>query len=172
MRLHHIIKKENTQKSISELIYSRIIDQLYMINNNSKYTLKKEFNTFFELSTILLFIVFFAKKNHDKKIKQNLMNLFINDLDFSLRKYGIGDMSIGKYVKRYVKKTYYRFNKLDKIFEIMNFDNFKIYMSKHDILFKEDENSSFYKYLFEYIEDNIKIAKSIEIHEFLFKDPK
>ena len=32
------------------------------------------------------------------------MSNFINDLDKSFREVGIGDMSIGKYVKKYVKK--------------------------------------------------------------------
>ena len=40
----------------------------------------------------------------------------IEDLDKALREIGIGDMSIGKYVKKYVKKFYYRKNYQTKSF--------------------------------------------------------
>ena len=39
------------------------------------------------------------------------MKNLINDLDKSLRDVGISDMSIGKYVKSYVKKFYFRISK-------------------------------------------------------------
>ena len=45
------------------------------------------------------------------KVNDQLVSLFIADLDESLREKGIGDMSIGKYVKSYVKKFYFRINK-------------------------------------------------------------
>ena len=51
-------------------------------------------------------------------INDKLVSLFIEDLDESLREKGIGDMSIGKYVKSYVKKFYFRLGKfpIDNIF--------------------------------------------------------
>ena len=45
------------------------------------------------------------------KVNEELISLFISDLDESLREKGIGDMSIGKYVKSYVKKFYFRISK-------------------------------------------------------------
>ena len=51
----------------------------------------------------------------NKYIKQYLMDLYLIDLDKSLRELGIGDMSIGKYVKLHVKKIYYRISKLENI---------------------------------------------------------
>ena len=49
-----------------------------------------------------------------ENINQILIDLLIADLDYSLREQGIGDMSIGKYVKKYVKKFYYRLSIIDK----------------------------------------------------------
>ena len=46
---------------------------------------------------------------------KSLLILFIKDLDESLSLRGIGDMSIGKYVKSYVKKFYFRLSKFPKI---------------------------------------------------------
>ena len=61
----------------------------------------------------------------NKRVKEELMKNLVNDLDKSLRDVGISDMSIGKYVKKYVKKFYYRLKILDPIFENDNNDNYE-----------------------------------------------
>ena len=100
MILQHFIRKENKQNEISKRIYLSIIT---FINNHYKknnFHIKKEFNSSFELTTILIFIIFFSYKNSQNfKIKQLILDNFINDLDLSMRNLGIGDMKIGKYVK-------------------------------------------------------------------------
>ena len=53
---------------------------------------------------------------NDINNNQILMDYFIRDIDHSLRLSGIGDMSIGKYVKTYVKKFYFRVSELEKFF--------------------------------------------------------
>ena len=52
----------------------------------------------------------------NKRVNEELIKNLVNDLDKSLRDAGISDMSIGKYVKKYVKKFYYRLKILDQIF--------------------------------------------------------
>jgi len=68
------------------------------------------------------------------------MKNLVNDLDKSLRDVGIGDMSIGKYVKNYVKKFYYRLKILDPIFEKDNFDEFLIYINSLKFVNKCNSN--------------------------------
>ena len=51
------------------------------------------------------------------------MNLFTSDLDYSFRLYGIGDMNIGKNVKFYLKKFYFRVSTYEKIFDNYNRSN-------------------------------------------------
>ena len=63
---------------------------------------------------------------------------FVNDLDTSLRDIGISDMSIGKYVKKYVKKFYYRLKILDPIFE--NDDNEEFYNYLNSLEFVNKNN--------------------------------
>ena len=96
------------------------------------------------------------------------MNIFINDLDKSLRELGIGDMSIGKYVKSYVKKAYFRFKKLEIIIENNNFEEFNKFIKKINIQYTEKDNLILSDYFFSYIKNLLKKAKKEEISKFKF----
>ena len=70
---------------------------------------------------VSIFLIMFIRKNlleenktKFKMVNDKLVSLFISDLDESLREKGIGDMSIGKYVKSYVNKFYFRITKFPK----------------------------------------------------------
>ena len=88
---------------------------------DKNYFYDKNFNSSFELISILLvFHLQLLNRGNDlsnKKINDELIKIFVDDLDKSIRDAGIGDMSIGKYVKKYVKKFYYRLKLLDPIFQ-------------------------------------------------------
>ena len=68
------------------------------------------------------------------------MKNLVNDLDKSLRDVGISDMSIGKYVKKYVKKFYYRLKILDPIFENDNKVELLNYLNSLDFVNKNNLN--------------------------------
>ena len=87
----------------------------------------------------------FIRKNlieNDKKkylkINDELVSLFISDLDESLREKGIGDMSIGKYVKSHVKKFYYRVSKFPKDNNLYKNDIFIEYLKMTDLIKNDD----------------------------------
>ena len=67
----------------------------------------KSYKTSFELVSIFDYVYSEKFIEDDRKlylkVNDKLVSLFIYDLDESLRQKGIGDMSIGKYVKSYVK---------------------------------------------------------------------
>ena len=85
------------------------------------YFTEINFDSSFEIITILL--IYHIKKSKNDgfkkkdKINEELIKNFISDLDKSMREIGIGDMSIGKHVKKYVKKFYYRVKILDPIID-------------------------------------------------------
>jgi len=114
MILQYFKKKENQFKIFADREYVKILELVKLINNHS-FRNNLNFNSTFEIMTIL--IIFHLKIYKDSKnkkfslISSFLIENFINDLDQSLRKSGIGDMSIGKYVKSYVKKFYFRISK-------------------------------------------------------------
>ena len=71
------------------------------------------------------------------------MKNLVNDLDKSLRDVGISDMSIGKYVKKYVKKFYYRLKILDPIFENDNNQELLNYLNSLEFVNKNNSNELF-----------------------------
>lgn len=125
MFLHYLTTKENTEYNIAKDTYKIILKKSNIFLNNNNFFFKKDYNTSFEIVSIyiILYIKFNINKkdNNFKLINENLINLFVSDLDESLRVKGIGDMSIGKYVKKYVKKFYFRLSQFPK--EILNYNS-------------------------------------------------
>ncbi len=170
MVLHYFNKKENKDKIIARRIYKDIIVNVKFILNKNNLLIKKNFNSSFELIVIFLFIVLisYKTKKENLQINQILFEIFINDLDKSLREEGIGDMSIGKYVKSYVKKAYFRFKKLEIIIKDNNFNEFNKFIKKINIQDIKKDNFILSDYLFSYIKKLLKKAKKEEISKFKF----
>ena len=87
------------------------------------------------------------KKNF-KKINEELISFFIADLDDSLRSKGIGDMSIGKYVKKYVKRFYFRLSKFPYDYEQISINNINNYLNNFDLIkddYRDEASKIFYE---------------------------
>ncbi len=162
MILHYFKKKENIEKEIALNIYKNILtkSKFYLKNNN--FFINKDYNTSFEVISLSLIIKISININNNiknyRKINEELIKLFISDLDDSLREKGIGDMSIGKYVKSYVKKFYFRLTKFPISEKAINPDTIRAYFEKFKIInLGEERNASksFYS-LFEDILHNNK----------------
>ena len=152
MILHYFIKKENNQKKDAEQIYKNILSISNSLIHNNTFFKVKDYSSSFELVSFILIIYINShiknKPNNYKLLNEELIKLFITDLDDSLRNNGIGDMSIGKYVKSYVKKFYFRM----KNFPIEN-DNVKLelftnYLNKFDFI-KDEELTTASEIFFE-----------------------
>ena len=143
MILQYFKKKENEYKIKSDKIYLNILIQSKSLLNK-KYFNEIDFSISFELISILLIYHLKFFKNKDmvlkNRINEELMKNLVNDLDKSLRDVGIGDMSIGKYVKNYVKKFYYRLKILDPIFEKDNFEELLSYINSLKLVNKNNSN--------------------------------
>ncbi len=131
MFLQYFKIKRNNYKKQTLSIYQEIVNHSNHFIKNSLNDKDFKFDEVFEIFSIIT--VFYLKKLKDKNtqinnaISQSIIDSFIKDLDQNFREKGIGDMSIGKYVKKYVKKFYYRLKILDKIFKEnadINFDNY------------------------------------------------
>ena len=143
MILQYFKKKENEYKIKSDKIYLNILNKSKLLLNK-KYFNDLNFGISFELISILLIyhLNFFKNKDFDskKKINEELIKNLVNDLDKSLRDVGISDMSIGKYVKKYVKKFYYRLKILDPIFENDNYEELLNYLNSLEYVNTNNSN--------------------------------
>tara|TARA_B100000965_G_C19183489_1_gene579885 strand:+ start:125 stop:610 length:486 start_codon:yes stop_codon:yes gene_type:complete len=136
MILQYFKKKENEYKIKSDIIYLNILNKSKLLLNK-KYFNEINFSISFEIiSVLLIFYLHFLKDKSigsKKRINEELVKNLVNDLDKSLRDAGISDMSIGKYVKKYVKKFYYRLMILDEILQKNEDINFASYIQKFGI---------------------------------------
>ena len=143
MILQYFKKKENEYKIISDKIYFNILNKSKSLLNKKFFNVI-DFSTSFEIISILLIyhLNFFKNKDMNSKMRVNeeLMKNLVNDLDKSLRDVGISDMSIGKYVKKYVKKFYYRLKILDSIFESDNYEELLNYLNSIEFVIKNNSN--------------------------------
>ena len=143
MILQYFKKKENEYKIKSDIIYFNILKKSKSLLNK-KYFNEVNFTTSFELISILLiyYLKFFKNKDitSKKRVNEELMKNLVNDLDKSLRDVGISDMSIGKYVKKYVKKFYFRLKILDPIFENENNEELLSYLNSLKFVNKDNSN--------------------------------
>ena len=87
------------------------------------------------------------------------MNLFTADLDYSFRLQGIGDMNIGKYVKFYIKKFYFRVSNYEKIFENSDIDSFYLFINNLKIFHKNEDRKPIINSLYEDCNKLIKQSK-------------
>ena len=131
MILQYFKKKENEYKIISDKIYLSSLELTKKIMSKNYFKLNNFDSSFEILSIILIFNLKYSKDRSDKKyilINENIIKNLINDLDKSLRDLGISDMQIGKYVKKFVKKFYFRLKKIDLILNNFSQKKFEDYI--------------------------------------------
>ena len=137
MFLQYFKIKRNNYKNQTLSIYQEIVNHSNHFIKNSLNEKNYNFDEVFEIFSIIT--VFYLKKLKDtntqsnNEISQKVIDKFIKDLDQNFREKGIGDMSIGKYVKKYVKKFYYRLMILDEILQENEDINFTSYIQKFGI---------------------------------------
>ncbi|MDC3023779.1 hypothetical protein OA170_02735, partial [Pelagibacteraceae bacterium] len=98
MLLQYLKKKENKEQKIALEQYKKIIFESNIFLNANNFFRVKDYKTSFEIVSI--FLIMFIRKNlmEDNrkeflKVNDELISLFISDLDESLREKGIGDIS-------------------------------------------------------------------------------
>ena len=143
MILQYFKKKENKEQIIASKQYKKIIYESNIFLNDNNFFITKDYKTSFEIVSI--FIIMFIRinllQNNRKKyliVNDELISLFIADLDESLRESGIGDMSIGKYVKSYIKKFYFRIKKFPDDNNLYNNETFINYLKITNLIKNED----------------------------------
>ena len=143
MILQYLKKKKNKEQIIATKQYKTIISESNKFLNNNNFFKEKDYKTSFEIVSIFLIMfirINLLEDNRNKYLKVNdaLLSLFVSDLDESLRQKGIGDMSIGKYVKSYVKKFYFRITKFPNDNNLHNNEAFIEYLKITNLIKNDD----------------------------------
>ena len=143
MILQYFKKKENKEQIIASDQYKKILAESKNFLNENNFFKTKDYKTSFEIVSIFLIMnirrnLLEVNRKLFLKVNEKLISLFIADLDESLRQKGIGDMSIGKYVKSYVKKFYYRLKKFPQNNYLYKNETFIEYLKLTDLI-KNDE---------------------------------
>ena len=143
MILQYFKKKENKEQIIATMQYKKILYESTSFLNDNNFFKDRDYKTSFEIVSIFLIMfirINLLKINKKKylKINDELVSLFITDLDDSLREKGIGDMSIGKYVKSYVKKFYFRIKKFPKDNNLYKNKSFIEYLKFTELIKNDD----------------------------------
>ena len=143
MILQYFKKKENKEQIIAVKQYKKILYESNNFLNDNNFFKVKDYKTSFEIVTVFLIMfirINLLEENRNLYLKVNdvLISLFITDLDDSLREKGIGDMSIGKYVKSYVKKFYFRLSKFPINNNLYKNESFFDYLKIIDLIKNED----------------------------------
>ena len=163
MILHYFKRKENKDKQLAQDFYKKILYLSNSILNKNSFFKESNYNTSFEIVSIILIIyiklnIKFNIKNH-KNVNEYLINNFILDLDDSLRSKGIGDMSIGKYVKSYVKKFYFRLSKFPYETNKIDENHFLNYLQSFELVSSEKniEAARVFLEVFNNLSDSYKV---------------
>ena len=172
MILQYFIRNENKDKNLAKDIYSSLVNLSKEIITKEILSIKNDFNSSFEIMSLFIFVIFYSYKGQKKtkRINQEIMNLYVLDIDKSLRELGIGDTQIGKYVKSYVKKVYFRIKKLEHIFENDNKVDFQSYINKVNISSKIEDNKELSVFLFKVLKKLIKRAENEVLSKNIIKN--
>ena len=173
MILHYFKNKENKDKKIANFLYLKTINSSKKIINYNLFNKDKGFNVTFEINSILLITIFIGSKrkvNTDwVNVNQELLNIFIKDLDHSMQLLGISNISIGKYVKFYIKKFFFRIKKFEEIYQSKDFNLFVEYIRKLQIL-NSNNNINILQNFFLDLKILLKRSQFLKNKKLLFND--
>jgi cytochrome b pre-mRNA-processing protein 3 len=105
------IARRNPVRDVAETVYARIVDQARQPAFFAVYGVPDTFDGRFELICLHAFLVlhrFKAERPRLARLSQVLFDTMFADFDRSIREIGVGDLSVGKHVKRMARGFYGR----------------------------------------------------------------
>ena len=120
MYLSYFIKKyfyNNPDTKVAELYYNRIVEMARNVKLYDKGGVPDTLEGRYEL--IVLHSHLFIRKliksgTIGKNISQEIIDILVKDFDYSLRELGIGDLSVGKKIKKMLEGYYGRAEAYEK----------------------------------------------------------
>ena len=149
-------------------IYTIIAEQSRKPYFFSKLKISNNFDGRLEiLSLNLILILWSLKKNNEVNLSQELMDIFFQDLDNSLRELGVSDLSVGKKIKILAENFFGRLNSYTLGFEkyLTKGEFSKIRASIRKNIKDLSEEKILNEFLKKYILTNIKYFGNLKKHQ-------
>lgn len=128
-------KTDSTNKEIAVKLYSTCVDAARNPDNYTKFGLRDEIFGRFEALSIYLFVILRRLKEDNTEIassvSQEMVNLFVADMDHSLRNARLSEKKIDKNFKRFVEGFYGRLLAYDQAVDD-NKLNYAIHKNAYD----------------------------------------
>ena len=97
------------QTQPAESLYRAIVAQARHVPFYAEWQVPDTVDGRFDMITLLMFAVLHRLKDEpDKKLSQDLIDVFFTDMDMSLREMGVGDLTVGKKVRKIAESFYGR----------------------------------------------------------------
>lgn len=103
--------RKNAEQQAADTIYAVIVAQARRTEFYEKASVPDSLDGRFELLVLHAFLYFFRLKGEDKEARdvgQLVFDTMFSDLDHNLREMGVGDMSIGKKIRKMSSAFYGR----------------------------------------------------------------
>jgi len=123
----------------------------------------------FDMIILHAFLVFHRLKNEDENVRQLSQAVFdtmFKDLDRSLREMGVGDMGIGRRIKKMASSFYGRVSAYDAALDADENDELEQVIARN-VFNKTDPDALVLKHLGSYMRSNIEKLKLTSIDDFL-----
>jgi cytochrome b pre-mRNA-processing protein 3 len=120
MKIKALLGLENPFEEAAFSLYGSIVAQARQTYFYSDLKVKDTVEGRFDMIIIHAFLLFHRLKNEDenaRQLSQTVFDTMFKDLDQSLREMGVGDMGIGRRIKKMASSFYGRVSVYDKALE-------------------------------------------------------
>ncbi len=123
----------------------------------------------YDMIIIHAFLLFHRLKNEDenaRQLSQAVFDTMFKDLDQSLREMGVGDMGIGRRIKKMASSFYGRVSAYDKALEADEISVLEQVIARN-VFNKTDPDALVLRHLGSYMKKNVEKLKLISVDDFL-----
>ena len=132
--------KKNPEREAAEKLYDAVVGQARQPVFYQDWDVPDTLDGRFDLIILHVFLVMRCLKDQGEtaaSLSQQLQEIFITDMDRSLREIGVGDMSIGKHVKKMASALFGRLEVYDRILDTGGSQNLRAAL--HRNIYREQD---------------------------------
>ncbi len=169
MGLFSFLRRENPSETAAIAMYGSIVAQARTATFYSELGVPDSLNGRFDMIILHAMLVMRRLRDEptetDHTLSQALFDYMFKDMDRSLREVGVGDMSIGKHIKKMAKAFYGRAEEYEKGLD-QNDETF-LEALKNNLYRTETPTQTQTQLLMQYVRSTEKALKSISFEDII-----